>query len=162
MLQRKTRSNIEVYKEARREARKVCGKKKKYYEEEKLEELQEKCKRNRLKQFCDGIRKIRTGFQPRTTMCKNKQGVIVGEEKGVLEVWVTYFKELLNPKGNTTTSEEVNYFGPENYIMAPALQDALGVIRNLKNNRAPGEDSITSELIKYGFRKLWNRIPSIN
>jgi hypothetical protein len=40
-------------------------------------------------------------------MCKNKQGVIVGEEKDVLEVWATYFKELLNPKGNTTTSEKI-------------------------------------------------------
>ena len=66
--------------------------------------------------------------------------------------------ELLNPKGNTTTSEEINYFGPENNIMAPTPQDTLGVIRNLKNNRAPGEDSITPELIKYGGRKLWKRI----
>jgi len=107
MLQRKTRSNIETYKEARRAARKVCRKKKKYYEEEKLEELQEKYKRNRLKQFYEGICKTRTGFQPRPIMCKNKQGVIVGEEKDVLEVWVTYCKELLNPKGNTTTSEEI-------------------------------------------------------
>jgi len=42
--------------------------------------------------------------------------------------------------------------------MAPTLQETLGVIRNLKNNRAPGEDLITSELIKCGRRKLWNRI----
>jgi hypothetical protein len=34
MLHRKTRNNIEAYREARREARKVCRKKKKYYEEE--------------------------------------------------------------------------------------------------------------------------------
>ena len=33
MLQRKTQSNIEAYKEARRKARKVCRKKKNYYEE---------------------------------------------------------------------------------------------------------------------------------
>jgi hypothetical protein len=42
--------------------------------------------------------------------------------------------------------------------MAPTLKDALGVIRNLKNNRVPGEDLITSELIKYGGRKSWNTI----
>jgi len=91
-------------------------------------------------------------------MCKNKQGIIVGEEKEVLEVWAIHFKELLNPNGITTTSEEINYFGQENNIIAPTLQDTLGIIRNVKNNRAPGEDSITSELIKYGGRKLWNRI----
>ena len=111
-----------------------------------------------MKQLYEGIRKIRTGFQPRTTMCKNKQGIIVGEEKEVLEVWAIHFKELLNPNGITTTSEEINYFGQENNIIAPTLQDTLGIIRNVKNNRAPGEDSITSELIKYGGRKLWNRI----
>ena len=79
MLQRKTR-NTEAYKEARRKARKVCRKKKKDYEG-KLEEIQAKYKRNKLKQFYEGIRKTRTGFQPRTTMCKNKQGEIVGGER---------------------------------------------------------------------------------
>ena len=39
MLQRKMWSNIEAYNEVHREARKVCRKKKTYYEEEKLEEL---------------------------------------------------------------------------------------------------------------------------
>jgi hypothetical protein len=149
MLQRKTRSNIEANKEARREARKVFRKNKKYYEEEKLEELQEKYKRNALKQFYEGIHKIRTGFQPRTTMCKNKQGAIVGEEKHELEVSATYFKELLNPKFNMTTSEGITYFGPESNIVAPTIQETLGVIGSLKNNRASGEDSVTSKLIKY-------------
>jgi hypothetical protein len=89
ILQKKTRSNIEAYKEVRRKARKVCRKKKKYCEKEKLEELQEKYKRNALTQFYEGICKIRTGFRLRTTMCKHKQGVIVGEEKDVLEVRAT-------------------------------------------------------------------------
>jgi hypothetical protein len=31
-------------------------------------------------------------------------------------------------------------------------------VKYLKHNRAPGENSITSELIKYGGRKLWDRI----
>jgi len=59
---------------------------------------------------------------------------------------------------NMITAENLIYFSPECNIMAPTLQETLVVIRNLKNNRAPGEDSVTSELIKYGGRKLWNRI----
>jgi hypothetical protein len=31
-------------------------------------------------------------------MCKNKQGIIAGEEKDVLELWAAYYKELLIPK----------------------------------------------------------------
>ena len=95
----------------------VCRKKKKHYEEEKLEDLQEKYEINKLKQFYEGIRKIRTGFQPRTTMCKNKLEVIVGEEKEVLELWATYFKELFNPKANVT-SEGITYFRLESNIVA--------------------------------------------
>ena len=57
-----------------------------------------------------------------------------------------------------TTPEGITYFGPERNIIAPTLQETLGVIRNMKNNRVPGEDSIASELIKYGGRNLWNRI----
>jgi len=98
---------------------------------------------------------MRTGFQPRSAMCKNKQGVIVGEEKEVLEVWATHFKELLNPEVNAENAERVTYYTSENYIAAPTLQETLGVIRNLKDNRAPGEDLITAELIKYGGRMLW-------
>jgi hypothetical protein len=57
-----------------------------------------------------------------------------------------------------TTLEENNYYGPECNIEVPTLKEILGIIRNMKNNRAPGEDSIMAELIKYGGRKLWIRI----
>jgi hypothetical protein len=123
-----------------------------------LAELQEKYKRNALKQFYEGICKIRTGFQPRTTMRRNKRWIILGSEEDASEVWTANFKELLNPQVNTTAPEETTYFVPECNIAIPTLQETLEIIRNLKNNRAPGEDLITSELIKYGRRKLWNRI----
>jgi hypothetical protein len=87
-----------------------------------LAELQEMCKRNTLKQFYEGIRKISTGFQPRTIMCRNKQGIILGSEENASEVWTAYFKELLNPQVNTTAPEETTYFVPECNIAIPILQ----------------------------------------
>ena len=114
------------------------------WEEEKNTTKKESWKnyrRNAIKQFYEGIHRVRTGFQPRTTMCRNKQGIIVGREV-VLEVWATYFKELLNPQTNGTT-QETTYYGSERNIGKPILQETLTVIRNSKNNRAPGEDSIT-------------------
>jgi predicted nucleotidyltransferase len=98
MLQRKTRTNIQEYKKAQREAKLVCKREKtQSEEEEELEELQEIYKRNELRKFYEGMRKIREGFQPRTSMCKSKQGLIIGDEERILEVWAEYFKELLNP-----------------------------------------------------------------
>jgi hypothetical protein len=41
--------------------------------------------------------KIRKGHQPRVFPSKTKHGDIKKNEKGVLEVWVYYFKEFLNP-----------------------------------------------------------------
>jgi hypothetical protein len=51
MLQRKTRTNIQEYKKAQREAKLVCKRKKRQSEEEKLEELQERYKRNEMRKF---------------------------------------------------------------------------------------------------------------
>jgi hypothetical protein len=60
---------------------------------------------------------------------------MVGDESEVLEVWAEYFKELLNPQINVLTLEENNYFGPECNVEVPTLQEILGIIRNLKNNK---------------------------
>jgi hypothetical protein len=66
--------------------------------------LQEEYNRNYVKEFDEGIWKIKKSFQPRTTMCRNKQGIMVGDESEVLEVWAEYFKELLNPQINVLTN----------------------------------------------------------
>jgi hypothetical protein len=46
-------------------------------------------------------------------MCKSKQGLIIGDEDRIFEVWAEYFKELLNPQFNGIMQEEKTYFGPE-------------------------------------------------
>jgi sorting nexin-29 len=44
------------------------------------------------------------------------------------------------------------------HIPVPTVAEVYGAIREIKNNRAPGEDAITAELIKEGGRCLWRNI----
>ena len=46
----------------------------------------------------------------------------------------------------------------EHAIRAPAIQELSAVTRKLKNNREPGEDSITAGLIKGGRRMMRTKI----
>ena len=43
-------------------------------------------------------------------------------------------------------------------ISQPKITDFYEVIRKMKDNRAPEEDDISSELIKKGGRPLWTSI----
>jgi hypothetical protein len=65
---------------------------------------------------------------------------------------------LLNSPDKGIVPEEKVYFGPEQDIRAPSIQEVSAIIRNLKNNRVPGEDSITAELVKGCGRMLWRKI----
>jgi hypothetical protein len=46
------------------------------------------------------MHRIREDIQPRTPICKNIHGVILGEENGTLGIWVEDFKKILNTLGN--------------------------------------------------------------
>jgi hypothetical protein len=62
MLQREIRVNIQTYRNAQREAKLICKTKTKQYEEQVLEELQERFKNNDSHKFYEGICKIRVAF----------------------------------------------------------------------------------------------------
>jgi hypothetical protein len=71
---------------------------------------------------------------------------------------VDYFKGLLNPLDKRIIPEENVCCGPEQDTRAASIQEVSAVIRKLKNNRAPDEDSITAELVKGRCRILWRKI----
>ena len=157
MLQRITRSTTEEYKITRRRAKQICRAKKRSFEESMLFDLEEKFGRNESKKFFEGIRKIQRGFIPRTKWCRDNSGNLVTDETEILNLWYDYFKNLLN-KNNGSVQQTVTYFGPDLYIPAPDISEVHDIIKKLKNNRAPGDDGINPELIKYASKDLWKSI----
>jgi hypothetical protein len=57
-----------------------------------------------------------------------------------------------------STNNETVFFGPELHIPVPTTTEVYDTIRKIKDNRAPGEDAITAELIKKGGNHLWENI----
>jgi hypothetical protein len=80
MVNRETRSNADDYKSRRREAKRICRMKERAYDIEMLEIMEEAHKQNEVRKFYKLIQGLKTGFQLRTSMCKERDGKFIGDD----------------------------------------------------------------------------------
>jgi hypothetical protein len=126
-----------------------------------LESMEETHEQNEVRKFYKLMQVLKTGFQPRTSMCKDEDGKLIGDDMLVMNSWGQYFSELLYSNSEISVSENIVYQGAEPYIEAPTGDEAFEVIRALKTNKPPGEDNISAELITYGSFELWKGIHAL-
>jgi hypothetical protein len=80
-------------------------------------------------------------------VCKDDKGNILIEKQQVLERWKHYFREALNRElalEHTNDEQEVEISNEEIEIPPPKYNEINNIIRKLRNNKAPGPDSIIS------------------
>jgi hypothetical protein len=108
MLQRETRINCRRYQEIRREANKICKKKKKERMKRQLEEVNKFKDQSERRKFYKEIDNLTKGFQPRSTGFRNKDGEIIREEEKILRRWEEYFKALFDTEKGDENEREKN------------------------------------------------------
>ena len=91
-----TRALTDKYREARRKETQVQKRKKKQYENEQVERLEELGQQHQTRKFYRGINNLRKDFKPRFTVCKSKNGDVNTETGDILNRWKDHFHELLN------------------------------------------------------------------
>uniref|UniRef100_A0A8D9AN49 Craniofacial development protein 2 n=1 Tax=Cacopsylla melanoneura TaxID=428564 RepID=A0A8D9AN49_9HEMI len=150
MLNRDTRHNREQYRKLRLESKKLMKRKKREALKEKIIEIDELSKENEQRKFYAAVNKIKKKFQPKMNACKNKNGEITTNDIEILKIWAQHFKELLNEDVPAPATLAIEEQISENTENKPTLREIQNAIKRMKNNRAPGDDNITAELLKYG------------
>jgi hypothetical protein len=88
-----------------KEAQLICMRKKKEYEWQEVEELQE---RKKIMSDVNIVKKYtRLGdLSTKNFLFKNIRAVLLGYERGILQLWADCYKELLIPLGEGIVPEE--------------------------------------------------------
>ena len=146
--------NIESFKRSRNEARKLIRQKKRAAQNEMIERVEENARRI-IKKFFREIAGIRNGYKPATgsIIRKENSNDLVTDDIEVLKIWQEHFNKLLNAS-NRGEETSITYQTAEIQVDEPTMQETTDAINRLKNNKAPGGDTLPAELLKKGGTRL--------
>jgi predicted glycosyl hydrolase (DUF1957 family) len=84
-LQKRTRANHEQYKQARKEANKICKAKKKQLIKDRIKQVEEAYKRNDTRKFFKDIRAFQNEGSFPIFACKDKNGTLKTDKQEIMK-----------------------------------------------------------------------------
>ena len=139
----------EEYKEKNRQVKRSSRTDKRNYTEGLAHEAQEAADVGDTKTVYRITKILTGGFNNKTNVVKDKNGVVLTKEEEQRERWAEHFKEILNrPDPEEEAAIEDMGFNIEMKRGRITQQEIIEAIKSTKANRAPGEDKITSDMLK--------------
>ncbi|KAK9753777.1 hypothetical protein QE152_g1761 [Popillia japonica] len=157
MLKNECYETRSKYEHQRKKCKKLLREKKRKYMENEIKEMEENYKNKEVAKLYGGWKMERSGFQPKANMYKNQAGELLGGEQQILEMWKNHFEDLLNTtlvQYDENEGAEQNIKHPEEVVESEANPSTVleieEAIKNMRNNKSPGHDSVRAEMLKYG------------
>ena len=117
------------------------------------------CSNNNSRDFFKEVKNTRRSFQPTSIGMKDRNGNLITNEQAVRERWVEHFTEQFNsppPANNIAAVEFLELVAGEEE--PPSRREVRETIKELKNNKAPGDDMFPAEFFKASSEVLTNEI----
>lgn len=148
----KTDENFAMLTQQRKLTQRTLRNSKRKYHHGLLDQIEDSFAKNNSRQYYRTFREKTKTFTPPTLMLKNKEGVTAHNDEENANIMAESFRNLLNCEDpinilDINTNTEVRT--PEENIQAPSKSEVEMAIKQLKNNKASGEDQLTAELWKY-------------
>ena len=144
------RINItEMYREKNRAVKRSAKKDKRNYLEDKATEAQEAAAVGDSRTLYKITRQLTGSWKTQPAVVRDKEGKALSKEEDQRNRWAEHFENVLN-RPDPERPAEIQGRGRElEMIKGPiTCQEIEKAIRETKGNRAPGEDRITSDMLK--------------
>ena len=134
-----------------REVKRNAQKDKRAWMESQAEEAEGAAARSDMHAICQIAKKITGSSKASTGPVKAKDGTLLSKGEDKLARWAEHFKEVLNrpESASPAVTDELSHLLPID--TSDFTEDEVRkTIENLKNNKSPGMDDITAEMLKAG------------
>ena len=148
-----TQTRKKIYEIERKSCKRIIQREKRNFLNGILQEAEKDRSQGSIRNFFRTIRQYKS-FNPSLKAIKNRDGEIIMEPELKVIRWEEYFKELLNAEVPVNPTVGTIFQRAEPMLNEITQEETDKAITSLKNWKAPGSDSIPSELIKYGGKQL--------
>ncbi|KAI5720012.1 hypothetical protein M8J77_000651 [Diaphorina citri] len=157
----KNANDYENFKKQRSLTAKIIRSTKRNFEKDQLAQIEDAFKKNNTRSFYSTFKRNLHPFQSPNLCFRNEEGKLTINNTENCKVLATYFEKLLNCEEPANKFDKVVCSTRYDDSQAPTTSEIKEIIKDLKTNKAAGEDNIIAEIWKYADMNVVRKIQGI-